>query len=60
MTILTATRLSHAPIAGRAAVGIFWGGFAAYIPEFKERIGATDGALGLALMGSAVGGIIAM
>lgn len=60
MTILIATRLSHAPIAGLAAVGIFWGGFAAYIPEFKARIGATDGALGLALMGSAVGGIIAM
>jgi MFS family permease len=60
MSIRTAVRLSHAPIAGLMGVGIFWGGFAAYIPEFKARIGATDAELGLALIGSAVGGIIAM
>lgn len=60
MSIRTAARLSHAPMAGLMGVGVFWGGFAAYIPEFKDRIGATDAELGLALMGSAVGGIIAM
>lgn len=60
MSIHTAVRLSHAPIAGLAAVGIFWGGFAAYIPDLKARIGASDAELGLALIGSAVGGIIAM
>ena len=60
MSIRTAARLSLAPMAGLMGVGVFWGGFAAYIPDFKDRIGATDAELGLALMGSAVGGIIAM
>lgn len=60
MSIRTAFRLSHAPIAGLMAVGIFWGGFAAYIPDFKVRIGASDAELGLALIGSAAGGMVAM
>jgi len=60
MSFMTAARLSRAPLAGLVSVGVFWGGFAAYIPDFKTRIGASDGQLGLALMGSAIGGMIAM
>lgn len=60
MSILHATRLSRTPIAGLAGVGIFWGGFAAFIPEIKARVAASDAELGLALMLAAAGGIVAM
>jgi hypothetical protein len=42
------------------AIGVFWGGFAAYLPEYKLRAAATDAAFGQALILSAVGGITAM
>lgn len=60
MSIIQAAGLSRAPMAALTAIGIFWGGFAAYIPEFKARAGASDSELGLALMMTAVGGIAAM
>jgi MFS family permease len=60
MSILHATRVSRAPIAALAAVGVFWGTFAAYIPDIKAQAGATDAALGLALLMSAAGGMAAM
>lgn len=60
MAILRATRLSRAPMAGLAAVGVFWGAFSAYIPDFQQRTAADDGQLGLALMMSAAGSMIAM
>lgn len=60
MSIGYAARISHAPMAGLMGVGVFWGAFAAYIPDFKQRISATDSELGLALLGSALGGIVAM
>lgn len=60
MSLLRAARLSRAPLAGMMAVGVYWGGFSVYIPDFKTRIGADDGALGLALMLSAAGSMLAM
>jgi len=60
MSIIQAARLSRAPLAALTGIGIFWGAFAAYVPEIKARAGASDSALGLAIMMSAVGGIIAM
>jgi len=43
-----------------AALGTFWGGFAAYLPEYKLRAGVEDGVFGLILLGSALGGMIGM
>lgn len=60
MSLSTAARLSRAPMAGLAAVGVFWGAFSVYIPDFKLRAGASDAELGLALMMSAAGSILAM
>lgn len=60
MSIITAARVSRAPLAALTAIGGFWGGFAAFVPVFKDRAGASDSELGLTLMMSAVGGIAAM
>ena len=60
MSIIQAARLSRAPLMALTGIGMFWGAFAAYVPDIKVRAGASDSALGLAIMMSAVGGIIAM
>lgn len=60
MSIYEAMRLSRAPMAGLASVGVFWGGFAAYVPEIKAAVGASDAAFGAALLAPAAGGIVAM
>ncbi|MCV2863633.1 MFS transporter [Albidovulum sediminicola] len=59
-SLVTVARLSRAPSLALMAVGVFWGTFAAYIPDIKARIGAPDGAFGLALMMAAVGSIVSM
>lgn len=60
MSVFKAVSLSRASICGLSAVGVFWGGFSAFIPEYKARVHASDAELGGALMMAAVGGIIAM
>lgn len=60
MSLIHAARLTRAPMAGLTAIGVFWGAFAAYIPEFKLRAVASDAELGRALMLTALGGILAM
>ncbi len=60
MSLLRALALSRAPAAALMAVGVLWGGFAALVPDIKASVGASDGALGLALLMSAVGGMLAM
>ena len=50
----------RAPIGGLALVGIFWGGFAALMPDIKAIAGASDGQFGLIMMLSAAGSMIAM
>lgn len=42
------------------ALGLFWGAFAALIPDIKQQAGTTDGELGLALLFVAVGSIPSM
>jgi hypothetical protein len=59
-SMMEAARIARAPNAGLAAVGVFWGGFSAYVPDIKAGIAAPDAAFGLALMMSAAGGIAAM
>lgn len=60
MSIQKVVTVSRAPIAGLAAVGIFWGAFAALVPEIKAGVGASDAAFGTALIFSALGGMLAM
>ncbi|MEM8824165.1 MAG: MFS transporter, partial [Pseudomonadota bacterium] len=55
MSILSALRLSRAPVAAFAAVGLTWGCFAAMVPVLKARIGVDDATFGLLLLGTAVG-----
>lgn len=53
-------RISRAPMAALTAVGVFWGGFAAFVPDIKSLAGASDRAFGLALILSALGGMVSM
>jgi MFS family permease len=48
------------PVACFAALGIFWGTWAALIPALKIQAGASDGELGFAMLVSGCGAIIAM
>lgn len=56
-TVISVARAQHLALA---AVGVFWGSFAALVPDIKSGIGASDAAFGLALMMAAAGGILAM
>ncbi|WP_298429931.1 MFS transporter [uncultured Jannaschia sp.] len=55
MSILSALRLSRAPVAAFMAVGLTWGCVAAMAPVLKARIGADDATFGLLLLGTAIG-----
>lgn len=48
------------PIACFAALGIFWGSWAALIPQIKVQTGSSDGELGFAMLISGSGAIVAM
>lgn len=60
MRLLTDLRLSHAPIAAFIGVGVFWGSFAAMLPDLKARLAVSDAMLGMILLGSAAGALVAM
>lgn len=60
MSILEEMRIAREPNAGLAAVGVFWGCFAAYVPTLKAGINAPDAAFGLSMVASSIGGIFAM
>lgn len=60
MSIYHAMRISRAPIASLAAVGVVWGGLAGFMPDIKAAVGATDAQLGSALVFSAIGSIASM
>ncbi len=60
MRMLPALRLSRAPVLAFAAMGMGWGTFAAFVPELKAGIGASDGVFGVALLGSPVGLLMAV
>lgn len=60
MRILSDLRLSRAPLAAFIGVGVFWGSFAAFLPDLKARLAIDDGTLGLILLGGAAGALVAM
>ncbi len=60
MSIIQAARISRAQIASLSAIGVFWGSFAAMVPDYKAAIGASDAVMGMGLMMTAVGAILAM
>ena len=60
MSILKVARVTRAPSAGLAMVGVFWGGFAALMPDIKAYAGASDAAFGLIMMLSAAGSMASM
>ncbi len=60
MALLRVVATSRATGIALAALGMFWGGFAAQMPEFKARAGVEDGLFGTLLLGSALGGMAAM
>lgn len=60
MSILRAIALSRHDLPAFAAQGIYWGAFAAYVPEIKAHVGASDGAFGLSLLVTAAGAVGAM
>lgn len=52
--------LSRGPVSGFVAVGLYWGAFAALVPDLKVQVGLSDGAFGLAMLVSAMGAVLAM
>ncbi|SFJ95018.1 MFS transporter [Celeribacter neptunius] len=55
-----AVAMSRAPFMALGGTGVVWGAFATMVPALKAQTGATDAQFGLALLGSATGGMIAM
>lgn len=60
MSVLNAISFSRVPAAAFVLLGLYWGGFAALVPQIKARIGAGDAQFGLLLLGSAAGLVAAM
>jgi MFS family permease len=52
--------LSRGPVSGFAAVGLYWGAFAALVPDIKPQVGLSDGGFGLAMLVAAMGAVVAM
>jgi MFS family permease len=48
------------PLACFAALGTFWGAWAALLPDIRLQIGASDAELGLAMLGAGAGALPAM
>ncbi|HEV8516719.1 MAG TPA: MFS transporter [Candidatus Limnocylindrales bacterium] len=54
------TRTAIAPVASFLAMGLFWGAWAALVPEVKRVVDAPDGPFGLALLAVGAGSLPAM
>lgn len=48
------------PLACFVAEGLFWGTWAALLPDIRAQVGASDAELGLALVGAGIGALPAM
>ncbi|HET7046349.1 MAG TPA: MFS transporter, partial [Gaiellaceae bacterium] len=57
---MSGTRSSGRPLAAFLAFGTFWGGWAVLVPQVQAAIGASKGALGLALLAVGAGSVPAM
>ena len=53
-------RICRGPVAAFAAMGLFWGAFAALVPDIKSNAGLSDGHFGLALFVSSLGAMMSM
>ncbi len=60
MYVLQALSLSRRPAVAFVIVGLFWGCFAAYVPEVKARLGVNDATFGLLLLCNALGLVSSM
>lgn len=57
----TTTRTQRAAtVAAFVSHGLLFASWTAHIPQVKEHVGLTDGALGLALLGAPAGSVVAM
>ncbi|MEZ5913433.1 MAG: MFS transporter [Paracoccaceae bacterium] len=53
-------RLSRAPLASFAALGVLWGSFSADVPDLKAGLALGDGAFGQLYLCSSVAAVLAM
>ena len=60
MSIRSALSVSRPAATAFVVIGMFWGCFAAYVPEIKAQLGASDALFGTLLLGSAMGLVSAM
>ena len=60
MSLLRDLSLSRGPAAAFAAVGLFWGTFAALVPVLKPQAGLSDAEFGLAMLVASAGAVMAM
>ena len=55
MSVLNAILVSRKPARVFAILGVFYGTFAAYVPEFKETLNVGDAVFGTVLLATALG-----
>ncbi|MGB1235772.1 MAG: MFS transporter [Planktomarina sp.] len=60
MSVLSAIHVSRTPVLGFVSIGLFWGAFAAAVPDIKANLGVGDATFGLAMLMNAFGLVIAM
>lgn len=60
MTLLRDLYLTRGPAAAFAAIGLFWGTFAALVPVLKPQAGLSDAQFGLAMLVASCGAVSAM
>ena len=60
MQVFHALYLSRRPAVAFVIVGMFWGCFAAYVPEIKARLHVSDATFGLLLLCNALGLVSSM
>lgn len=60
MSVLHALRLSRAPVLPFMVMGAGWGTFAAYAPELKAGLGASDALFGMLILCSSLGLVTAV
>lgn len=48
------------PLVSFMAMGIFWGAWAAVLPDIKDQVGASDGELGAAMIATGLGALPGM
>ena len=60
MQVFHALYLSRRPAVAFVIVGLFWGCFAAYVPQIKARLDVSDGTFGLLLLCNAFGLVSSM